>query len=242
LSAPREPTTPDEELLEAESLTIVSELDDDARVERIRGELVRGFKALSGVGKAVSFFGSARATPDDPYYGQARDLARRLGEDGFAILSGGGPGLMEAAGLGARDAGVLSIGLGIELPHEERMNEFVDIGLEFHYFFNRKVMFVRYASAFVVFPGGLGTLDELFEAATLRQTEKIRHFPIVLFGSDYWGGLVEWLRDPVLSQGKISPEDVAMLEVTDDPDRVLEVVRGVEHRRPRVPGADGSDS
>jgi uncharacterized protein (TIGR00730 family) len=242
LTAPRDPTSPDEELLEAETLTILSELDDDARVERIRQELVRGFQALAGVGKAVSVFGSARATPDDPFYGPARDLARRLGEEGFAIISGGGPGIMEAANLGARDAGVQSIGLGIELPHEERMNDHVDLGLEFHYFFTRKVMFVRYASAFVVFPGGLGTLDELFEAATLRQTEKIRYFPIVLFGSDYWGGLVDWLRAPVLVEGKISPQDVAMLEVTDDPDRVLEVVCAVEHRRPRLAGADGSDS
>ena len=242
MTAPRDPTSPDEELLEAETLTILSELDDDARVERISRELARGFQALAGVGKAVSFFGSARATRDDPFYGPARELARRLGEEGFAIVSGGGPGIMEAAGRGARDAGVQSIGLGIELPHEERMNDYVDLGLEFHYFFTRKVMFVRYASAFVVFPGGLGTLDELFEAATLRQTEKIRHFPIVLFGSDYWGGLVDWLRDPVLAEGKISPQDVEMLEVTDDPDRVLEVVRAVEHRRPRRAGADGGGS
>ncbi len=242
MTAPRDPTSPDEELLEAETLTILSELDDDARVERISRELARGFQALAGVGKAVSFFGSARATSDDPFYGPARELARRLGEEGFAIVSGGGPGIMEAAGRGARDAGVQSIGLGIELPHEERMNDYVDLGLEFHYFFTRKVMFVRYSSAFVVFPGGLGTLDELFEAATLRQTEKIRHFPIVLFGSRYWGGLVDWLRDPVLAEGKISPHDAEMLEVTDDPDRVLEVVRAVEHRRPRRTGADGSDS
>ena len=239
MTKPRDPTSPDEELLEAETLTILSELDDAARVERIRGELDRGFDALAHLGKAVSIFGSARTEPDDPVYGQARELARRLGEDGFAIVTGGGPGIMEAANRGARDAGVLSIGLGIELPHEQSMNEAVDIPLDFHYFFTRKVMFVRYASAFVVFPGGFGTLDELFEAATLRQTEKIRHFPIVLFGASYWGGLVDWLRDPVLAEGKISPVDVERLEVTDDFDRVLEVVRAVEHRRPRIPRGTG---
>ncbi len=233
MTEPRGPTSPDEELLEAETLTILSTLDDATRVERITGELEDGFRALAGVGKAVSFFGSARTGADDPFHAQARDLARRLGEEGFAIVTGGGPGIMHAANQGARDAGVLSIGLGIDLPHEQAMNDSVDLPLEFHYFFTRKVMFVRYASAFVVFPGGFGTLDELFEAATLRQTEKIRHFPIVLFGSAYWGGLVEWLRDPMLAEGKISPADVEMLEVTDDPDRVLAVVRAVEHRRPR---------
>ena len=236
MSAPRDPTSPDEELLEAESLTILSTLDDAARVERIRGELEDGFGALAGVGKAVSIFGSARTRADDPFYGEARELARRLGDDGFSIITGGGPGIMHAANQGARDAGVLSIGLGIDLPHEEAMNDSVDLPLEFHYFFTRKVMFVRYASAFVVFPGGFGTLDELFEAATLRQTEKIRHFPIVLFGSAYWAGLVDWLRDPMVKEGKISPSDVETLEVTDDPDRVLELVRAVDHRRPRALG------
>ncbi len=242
MTEPRDPTSPDEELLEAETLTILSELDDDARIERIGGELERGFEALANVGKAVSIFGSARTGPGDPFYAQARKLARTLGEDGFAILTGGGPGIMEAASRGAQDAGVLSIGLGIDLPHEEGMNASIDVSLEFHYFFTRKVMFVRYASAFVVFPGGFGTLDELFEAATLRQTEKIRYFPIVLFGSDYWSGLIDWLRDPVLSEGKVSPPDVDMFEVTDDPGRVLEVVRAVEHRRPRAGGADGAAS
>jgi uncharacterized protein (TIGR00730 family) len=242
LTEPRDPTSPDEELLEAETLTILSELDDAARVERVRGELERGFEALANVGKAVSIFGSARTAPNDPFYAQARALARRLGEEGFAIITGGGPGILEAANRGAQDARELSIGLGVELPHEERMNDSIDLALEFHYFFVRKVMFVRYASAFVVFPGGFGTLDELFEAATLRQTEKIRHFPIVLFGSAYWGGLVDWLRDPALAEGKISPEDIERFDVTDDPDRVLEVVRAVEHRRPRASGADGGAS
>jgi uncharacterized protein (TIGR00730 family) len=197
-------------------------------------ELRHGFGRLARVGKAVSIFGSARTPESDPFYTAAQDLARRLGEEGFAVITGGGPGIMEAANHGAREAGVPSIGLGIDLPEEQAMNEWVDVPLEFHYFFTRKVMFVRYASAFVVFPGGFGTLDELFEAATLRQTEKIRWFPIVLFGSGYWGGLVDWLRDPVQSEGKVSADDVDLIEVTDDPDRVLELVRGVDHRRPRA--------
>ena len=237
MTEPRRPTTPDEELLEAETLTIASQLDDAARLERVEDELRRGFASLSHVGKAVSFFGSARTRADDPEYAAARNLARVLGDDGFAILTGGGPGIMEAANRGAVDAGVPSIGLGIDLPDEQSLNEWVDLPLEFHYFFTRKVMFVRYASAFVVFPGGFGTLDELFEAATLRQTEKIRHFPILLFGSDYWRGLKGWLADPVAAEGKIDPEDLDMLELTDDPQRVLEVVRAVEHRRPRMPAS-----
>jgi uncharacterized protein (TIGR00730 family) len=230
----RDPTSPDEELLEAETLAIVSLLDDNARVERVDEELKRGFGTLARVGKAVSVFGSARTPESDPMYGAARDLARRLGEEGFAIITGGGPGIMEAANRGAREASVPSIGLGIELPHEQSLNDWVDVPLEFHYFFTRKVMFVRYASAFVVFPGGFGTLDELFEAATLRQTEKIRWFPVILFGTDYWAGLVDWLRDPVQAEGKVSADDVDLIEVTDDPERVLELVRGVEHRRPRA--------
>ncbi len=236
MTEPRDPTSADEELLEAESLTIATKLDDAARIERIAEELRNGFATLAHVGKAVSVFGSARTPAGDPEYGHARDLARRLGGEGFAIITGGGPGIMQAANEGAREAGVASIGLGIDLPLEVGLNTSVDLRLQFHYFFTRKVMFVRYASAFVVFPGGFGTLDELFEAATLRQTEKIRHFPIILFGSAYWSGLVDWLRGTALAQGNISPEDVSRIEVTDDPDRVLELVHEVEHRRPRADG------
>jgi uncharacterized protein (TIGR00730 family) len=231
---PREPTSPDEELLEAETLAIVSLLDDESRVQRVDEELRRGFGTLARVGKAVSIFGSARTPESDPFYEAARDLARRLGEEGFAVITGGGPGIMEAANRGAREAGVPSIGLGIDLPEEQALNDWVDVPLDFHYFFTRKVMFVRYASAFVVFPGGFGTLDELFEAATLRQTEKIRWFPVILYGTEYWGGLVEWLRDPVEAEGKVSTDDVDLIEVTDDPRRVMELVRGVDHRRPRA--------
>jgi uncharacterized protein (TIGR00730 family) len=233
VTEPRHPTSADEELLEAETAAIVSELSDQARLNRIRDELREGFEALGHVGKAVSIFGSARTPPDHPDYAEARRLARMLGAAGWAIITGGGPGIMEAANRGAQDAGAPSIGLDIELPHEQAMNPYVDVGLTFHYFFARKVMFVRYASAFVTFPGGFGTLDELFEAATLRQTGKIRHFPIVLVRSDYWRGLLDWLRESALREGKIGPDDVARLQVVDDPGEVLAILEDVEHRRPR---------
>jgi uncharacterized protein (TIGR00730 family) len=233
VSVPRHPRSSDEELLEAETSAILAELTDAQRLLRIQDELRNGFQALGRIGKAVSIFGSARTPRDDPRYDQARLLARRLGEEGFAVITGGGPGIMEAANKGAREAGVPSVGLGIELPHEQGMNEYVDLALNFHYFFTRKVMFVRYASGFVVFPGGFGTMDELFEAATLRQTEKIRYFPIVLVGSDYWGGLVTWLRESMLGDRYIGPADLEAIAVCDDLDRVIEIVEDVEHRRPR---------
>ena len=233
VSAPRHPRSSDEELLEAETSAILAELTDAQRLLRIQDELRNGFQALGQIGKAVSIFGSARTPREDPRYERARRLARRLGEEGFAVITGGGPGIMEAANRGAREAGVPSVGLGIELPHEQGMNEYVDLALNFHYFFTRKVMFVRYASGFVVFPGGFGTMDELFEAATLRQTEKIRYFPIVLVGSDYWSGLVAWLRESMLGDRYVSPEDLDAIAVCDDLERVIEIVEDVEHRRPR---------
>jgi len=233
---PRPPTSDDEELLEADTPAIVSQLDDEARVQRIAGELRMGFKALSHIGKAVSIFGSARTPRGDPMYARARETAAVLGGAGFSIITGGGPGIMEAGNRGARDAGVPSIGLDIELPHEQFENKYVDISPSFHYFFVRKIMFVRYASAFVVFPGGFGTLDELFEAATLRQTGKIRHFPIVLFGSSYWNGLIDWLRTSVALRGNVSDFDVDTLHVTDSGAEVLRIVQAAEHRRPRTAG------
>lgn len=231
---PRHPTTLDEELLEAQTSAILSELTDAQRLLRIQDELRMGFDALDHIGKAVSIFGSARTPRDHPRYRAARELARRLGHAGYAIITGGGPGIMEAANRGARDAGVPSVGLGIDLPHEQGLNEWVDLALDFHYFFTRKVMFVRYASGFIVYPGGFGTLDELFEAATLRQTEKIRYFPIVLMDSGFWGGLVEWLRHSVLAEGNIGPIDVSTLAVRDAPGPVLELLEDVDHRRPRA--------
>ena len=230
---PRHPTSHDEELLEAETVAILSEYTDAQRLLRVQDELRAGFRQLAHIGKAVSIFGSARTSRDDPRYEAARSLARRLGEDGYAIITGGGPGVMEAANRGAREAGAVSVGLGIELPHEQSLNEYVDIGINFHYFFTRKVMFVRYASGFVVFPGGFGTLDEAFEAATLRQTEKIRYFPIVLFDSGFWRGLLDWLRDTVQRDGNIGEEDVRALLLTDEFDDVVEALDAVDHRRPR---------
>ena len=224
-SHPRPPRSADEELLEAETAAIVSQLDDSVRVRRIAEELQLGFRRLSHVGKAVSIFGSARTSADDPMYQAACDVARELGHHGYAIITGGGPGIMEAGNRGAREAGVPSIGLDIELPNEQFENRYVDLALEFHYFFTRKVMFVRYASAFIVFPGGFGTLDELFEAATLIQTRKISHFPIILIGSDYWTGLVDWIRERMLPSGKISPGDLDLVDVTDDLDYAVAQAR-----------------
>jgi uncharacterized protein (TIGR00730 family) len=231
---PRPPTSADEELLEADTSAIVSQLDDAARLRRIQEELRTGFDRLAHIGKAVSIFGSARTPREHPMYAAARETANVLGSHGFSVITGGGPGIMEAGNRGARDAGATSIGLDIELPHEQFENAYVDIGLTFHYFFARKVMFVRYASAFVVFPGGFGTLDELFEAATLRQTSKIHHFPIVLFGREYWQGLVDWLMGPVAGAGNIAAEDAELLLVTDSVDEVLRIVEAAEHRRPRA--------
>jgi uncharacterized protein (TIGR00730 family) len=230
---PRLPTSLDEELLEAETDAIFSELTDAQRLLRIQDELRAGFAQLSHIGKAVSIFGSARTPRDHPRYVAARTLARRLGERGYAVITGGGPGIMEAANRGAREAGAVSVGLGIDLPHEQSVNEYVDLPLTFHYFFTRKVMFVRYASGFVVFPGGFGTLDEMFEAATLRQTQKIRHFPIVLYDSAYWAGLVGWLRESVLTDGNIAATDVSALVPADGFEDVLAPLEAVDHRRPR---------
>ncbi len=228
------PRTLDEEIIGAQEQSVVSTLTDAARIERIRGELQTGFEALAHVGPAASFFGSARTEPDEPEYALARDTARIVGESSLAIITGGGPGAMEAANRGARDAGALSIGLNIELPFEQGLNPYCDIGLEFHYFFTRKVMFVRYASGFVVFPGGFGTLDETFEALTLIQTGKIRHFPVVLVGTDYWGGLVDWIRERLVAEGKIAPQDLDLLCLTDDPLDVRDRLMSAAHRQART--------
>ena len=221
----RRPATLDEELLNAESRAVAATQSEEARLERIQRELADGFSALGGIGPAVSVFGSARARRHDPEYELARITARKLGEAGLAVITGGGPGVMEAANRGAREAGVTSVGLNIELPFEQQQNEYVDLGLHFHYFFTRKVMFVRYACAFVVFPGGFGTLDELFEALTLIQTGKVRHFPVVLAGSEYWRGLLAWIEERPLREGKIGPADLELLSRSDDPDEVVEIVR-----------------
>jgi uncharacterized protein (TIGR00730 family) len=231
---PRIPQTLDEEILGAEERAVLSTLSDEDRIQRIATELRLGFTTLAHVGSAASFFGSARTPPDDPEYQLARETARVVGESGMAIITGGGPGAMEAANRGARDAGVQSIGLNIELPFEQGVNPYCDIELVFHYFFVRKIMFVRYASGFVVFPGGFGTLDELFESLTLIQTDKIREFPVILVGTDYWHDMVEWICDSLLAEGKISPGDERLFTLTDDPLEVRKVLSAAVHRQARA--------
>ncbi|OII63929.1 Rossman fold protein, TIGR00730 family [Streptomyces sp. CC53] len=197
---------------------------DPWRVMRIQSEFVEGFGALAELPSAISVFGSARTQPDTPEYEAGVKLGRALVEAGFAVITGGGPGAMEAANRGAREAKGVSVGLGIELPFEQGLNPHVDIGINFRYFFVRKTMFVKYAQGFVVLPGGLGTLDELFEALTLVQTRKVTRFPIVLFGTEYWTGLVDWLRHTVIAQGKAAERDLMLFHVTDDVDEAVALV------------------
>ena len=205
---------------------------DPWRVLRIQSEFVEGFGLLADIGPAVSVFGSARTPVDHPEYEQTRELGAALARAGFAVITGGGPGAMEAANRGACEAGGVSVGLGIELPFEQRLNDWVDVGIQFRYFFVRKTMFVKYAQAFVIAPGGLGTLDELFEALTLVQTRKVTMFPVVLLGTAYWSGLIDWIRDTMLAEGKISPEDLDLLRVTDSVDETVDVIaRFAEARR-----------
>ena len=225
------PATTDEEILSSQTAAVASEHTEEERLARIEAELARGFDALKHITRGVSVFGSARVPEDDPRYALARDVGRRLGEAGFAVITGGGPGIMEAANRGASDSGACSVGLNIELPFEQGPNAFQDIALEFHFFFTRKVMFVRYANAFVVFPGGFGTLDELFEALVLIQTHKIRLFPVVLVGTEWWSGLKEWIRERLLGEGMISPGDDELLRCTDDPAEVLEIVAAGAERQ-----------
>jgi uncharacterized protein (TIGR00730 family) len=197
----------------------------------MRGELEHGFEVLSGLRRGVAVFGSARTPEGHPRYELARSIGRALGEADFCVITGGGPGCMEAANRGARDAGTTSIGLTIDLPFEPGSNPYVDVTVDFHYFFARKVMFVRYSGAFVVLPGGYGTLDETFEALTLIQTGKIRYFPVVLFDSGYWSGLVEWLRERMLADGNISPADVDLIRVTDSVEEAVAICESAAHRR-----------
>jgi uncharacterized protein (TIGR00730 family) len=219
------PRTDDEEVLGAEISSVLSLVTDETRVERMRNEIARGFEMLQGVQRGVSVFGSARTPPGTREYAMAREVGRKLGEAGFTVITGGGPGAMEAANRGAHDAGARSVGLNIELPFEQDANDYVTDALEFHYFFTRKIMFVRYANAFVVLPGGFGTLDELFEALTLIQTGKVNEFPVCLVDSKYWSGLVDWLRERALAEGMISPDDMDRFSVCDDLDEVVERVR-----------------
>lgn len=215
---------------------------DTWRVLRIMSELVHSFEIMSKTGPAVAVFGSARLPETSPYYEAAREVSCRLARSGWAIITGGGPGIMEAANRGARDAvrpgEKMSIGLNIELPFEQKSNPYVEMDVNFHYFFCRKLNFVKYASAFVIFPGGFGTMDELFESLTLVQTHKIQNFPVVLFGTKYWGGMMDWLRETMLPHGTILPADLDLLHLTDDPNEVISYVfehtRGVRHPEERA--------
>ena len=204
---------------------------DPWRVLRIQAEFVEGFGALATLGPAISVFGSARTAEDHPEYAAARRMGQLLVQAGYAVITGGGPGVMAAANRGAWEAEGTSVGLGIELPFEQGMNEWVDLGVNFRYFFARKTMFVKYAQGFVVFPGGFGTIDELFESLTLVQTGKVTTFPIILVGRDYWSGLLDWLRTVMAMDGKISRSDLDLIHLVDDPDEVVEILREAEAQR-----------
>jgi len=208
---------------------------DPWRVLRIQAEFIEGFGALAELGPAIAVFGSARTKPGDPHFDKAEELGHKLAQAGFAVITGGGPGTMEAANKGASDAGGVSVGLGIELPFESGLNPYVDKGINFRYFFARKTMFVKYSQGFAVLPGGLGTFDELFEALTLVQTQKVTSFPVALVGVDYWSGLLGWLRETVLAEGKISSSDLDVLTLTDDIDDVVKMM--VDARAGKGPAA-----
>src|SRR3954471_173501 len=216
-------TTTDQRLLDSRGSTDWVHTDP-WRVLRIQAEIVEGFGALAELGPAIACFGSARTKPDDPTYAIGEEVGRKLTAAGFAVITGGGPGAMEAVNKGASEAGGTSVGLGIELPFEAGLNQWVDIGINFRYFFARKTMFVKYSQGFIVLPGGLGTFDELFEALTLAQTRKVTSFPIVLIGVEYWTGLLDWLRGPVAESGRISAGDLDMLHLTDDVEEAVSVM------------------
>ena len=222
---PKGRQTEDEKLFASRAPERPAFLETDTwRALRILSEFVEGFEALAEVGPAVTVFGSARVPESDPTYALSRTIGAALAKAGFAVITGGGPGVMEAANRGAHEAGGMSIGCNIELPQEQHLNPYVDVSVEFHYFFARKTMFVKYSDAFVIMPGGFGTLDELFEALTLIQTGKIRHFPVVLMGHAYWDGLFEWMRETQLPAGTISQADLDLLRVTDDPDEAVAII------------------
>ncbi len=221
----RQKITEDEKLINVRRHTPDTFTQSDPwRVLRIMGEFVAGFDALADLGCAVTLFGSARVDKDDPMYQATVATARLLGEAGFSIITGGGPGIMEAGNRGAMEAGARSVGLNIELPFEQHLNPYTDTSLEFRYFFVRKMMFVKYACAFVIFPGGFGTLDELLEALVLIQTGKVSNFPVILFNSEYWSGLLEWLKATVQASGKIAPNDLDLMAVSDTPEEVRDIV------------------
>jgi len=223
-SEQRQPhATQDEQLLESPRTDEFTHTDT-WRVFRIMGEFVEGFDELASLTRGISIFGSARTSSEDRYYKAAQETAAVLAREGYAVITGGGPGIMEAANRGAFEAGGMSVGCNIELPFEQGANPYLTRSLTFRYFFVRKMMFVKYSLGFIIFPGGFGTLDELFEALTLIQTHKIRNFPVVLYGSDYWQGLLNWIRDVALQEGKISEHDLNLLHLTDSPEKVVEIL------------------
>jgi uncharacterized protein (TIGR00730 family) len=234
------PSTADERLLDSRTRD-EWKTKDAWRALRILSEFVEGFEELSDLPPAVSVFGSARSKPDSPEWELAERVGATLARAGYAVITGGGPGVMEAANKGATQAGGLSVGLGIELPFEQRLNDWVQIGIDFRYFFARKTMFVKYASGFVVLPGGFGTMDELFEALTLVQTRKVTRFPVVLMGSGYWAGLLDWVRNTMLDDGKIGPADLDLVFVTDDPEEAVRHIvaadAGLTHARAEAKAA-----
>ena len=230
--------TQDERLLETPRRSDEFLHTDTWRVFRIMGEFVQGFEDLAHITNGVAIFGSARTSPDEPDYQAAIETGALLARAGFAVITGGGPGIMEAANRGAFEAGGTSVGCNIELPHEQKGNEYQTLSLKFKYFFVRKMMFVKYSNAFIIFPGGFGTLDELFESLTLIQTKKIRDFPVVLYGTKYWGGMIDWIRDIVLTEDKIAEQDLRLLHLTDSPAEIVEIIsrfqRSLEKSRRQI--------
>jgi uncharacterized protein (TIGR00730 family) len=212
---------------------------DPWRVLRIQSEFVEGFGLLAELPRAVSVFGSARTPRDHPHYAAGVSIGAALAQAGYAVITGGGPGAMEAANRGASEAGGMSVGLGIELPFEQDLNEWVDVGIAFRYFFVRKTMFVKYAQAFVILPGGFGTLDELFEALTLVQTRKVTRFPVILFGTEYWSGLLAWIRSTLAGTGTINAADLDLITVTDDIGEVMSVIQAADQARRTGDGGGG---
>ncbi|MBN1662616.1 MAG: TIGR00730 family Rossman fold protein [Deltaproteobacteria bacterium] len=200
-------------------------IEESWRIFRIMAEFVESIEALSKLDRAVTIFGSARVHPDDPYYKKAEFLAHRLAEKGFSVITGGGPGIMEAANKGAAEGGGKSVGMNIRLPFEQKPNPYANVSLDYKYFFIRKVMFVKYAVAYVIMPGGYGTMDELFEALTLIQTKKIRSFPVIMMGSEYWAGLLDWMKNTMLREGKLLPEDIDLIQIIDDPEEVVKHIQ-----------------
>jgi uncharacterized protein (TIGR00730 family) len=238
--------TEDERLLSTSAPSVDFTRSDPWRVFRIMGEFVEGFDTLANIGPAVAIFGSARVPPGHPQYEAAERTARILVEAGLAVITGGGPGIMEAANKGAKEGGGTSIGCNIELPFEQGMNQWVEVAVNFRYFFVRKTMFVKYSEAFIIFPGGFGTMDELFEALTLIQTGKIRNFPVVMFGTQYWAGLLDWIRTVMLEEGMVSPDDLDLLVATDSPEEAVQVILNTPRKpqfgsQPERPGKHAAE-